>query len=229
MALPKIAHPIFTLKLPSTGETVKFRPYTVKEEKLLLVAFQENTTEAIIDAIKQLVQNCVLSKLKVDEISTFDVEYLFVKIRAKSVSNVVELTVKDGDADIKLSLNLDEVEVFFPEGHNKKIAINDDVGLVMKYPALSFKATKEDPVEALFEMIASSIDIIYEGEKVMKQGTDFTVGEAYEFLDSLDKQSFEKIETFFDTMPVLQHVLKYKNAAGEDKEVTLRGLADFFR
>jgi hypothetical protein len=232
--LPKISHPSFTTKLPSTQAVIKYRPYTVKEEKILLIAQQDGSSNAIVDAFKTTVQNCVLTpNFNVNRISAFDLEYLFLKIRAKSVGNIIEMIIKDkeveDDVGVTVPVNLDDVEMVYSPDHNPKIQVNETVGLVLRYPTLDFVAKSEDKVDAMFEMITECISMIYEGDKVMVAGTDFTTEEAFEFLNSLDKQTFEKIELFFETFPVLQHTVKYKNSMKEDKEITLKGLVDFFR
>lgn len=232
--LPKISHPSFTTKLPSTQAAIKYRPYTVKEEKILLIAQQDGSAAAIIDAFKTTVQNCVVTpNFNVNRITAFDLEYLFLKIRAKSVGNIIEMIVKDkeneDDVGVTVAVNLDNVEMTYNPDHTSKIQINETVGVVLRYPTIDFVAKSEDKVDAMFEMITECIAMIYDGNKVMVAGTDFTYEEAFEFLNSLDKQTFEKIELFFETFPVLEHTVKYKTKAGEDKEITLKGLVDFFR
>lgn len=156
--LPKISHPSFTTKLPSTQAAIKYRPYTVKEEKILLIAQQDGSAAAIIDAFKTTVQNCVVTpNFNVNRITAFDLEYLFLKIRAKSVGNIIEMIVKDkeneDDVGVTVAVNLDNVEMTYNPDHTSKIQINETVGVVLRYPTIDFVAKSEDKVDAMFEMI----------------------------------------------------------------------------
>lgn len=233
MALPKISHPTFELTLPSNKEKIKFRPFLVKEEKILLMAMQGNDSDEIINSIKQVINNCVLSEgLDIDKLATFDLEYLFLKIRAKSVNNVVKLTYRDLEDEQKydIEVNLDEVEVKFDPSHTNKIEITDKLGFYLMYPhaGMSEKITESDSeADLFFSILKNCIEKIYDGDNVY-MASDSTSEELDEFLQNLDVKSFKKIQEFFQTMPRLYHEIKYTNSLGNERTIKLSTLNDFF-
>lgn len=233
MALPKISHPTFELTLPSNKQKVKFRPFLVKEEKILLMAMQGEDSDEIINSIKQVITNCVLSDgLDIDKLATFDLEYLFLKIRAKSVNNVIKLTYRDLEDELKydVEINLDEVEVKFNPDHTNKIEINDKLGFYLMYPhaGLSEKIKESDSeADLFFDILKNCIEKIYDGDNVY-MASDSTPEELEEFLQSLDVKSFKKIQDFFQTMPRLYHEIKYTNSLGNERTIKLSSLNDFF-
>jgi hypothetical protein len=233
MALPKIGYPTFELILPSTKETVKYRPFLVKEEKILLTSQASGEANDIINAVKQVINNCILTdKINVDGLTTFDLEYLFIKIRAKSVNNVINLTYRDMEDDQKymVEINLDEVEIKEDPNHVTKFDIGNGYGLVMKYPRADLTNSLkfvEGEMDAFFEVLKSSIDSVYDAESVYKL-SDSTPEEVDEFIQSLDTKAFKKIQDFYSTMPKLYYEVKYTNSLGNDKVIPLTSLTDFF-
>ncbi len=231
----KIKHPTFSINMPSDGSKITFRPFTVKEEKILLVASQENTPDAVLDSIKQILNNCVVSQdFKVDNIPMFDLEFLFLHLRARSVNNVIELTVTDPEDKFpyKVELDVNDVKVYKDPEHSRNIMLNDTMGLMMKYPTIAMAKsidTESLPQNILFDIMASCIDKVFDGEEVQVAGTDFTKQDALEFIEDLTTDNFAKVQKFFDTIPILKHDIKYKNKAGEEKTVKLVGLQDFFQ
>jgi len=238
-ALPKIKHVLFKEKLPHNGETVQFRPFTVKEEKILLYAEQDDES-SIIDAIKQIITNCVTTpNFDVNALPMFAVEFLFMRLRAKSVNNIIEIMIhdKEDDRNIPVRVDLDEIKVFTPEGHDPIIKLGDTMGLVMDYPALphlsgiktSLAEAGEDAnaIDILFRIMAECIGKIYDGDTVLVRGKDFSTADAVEFLEGLSSANFKKIQAFFDTIPYLYHKITYQNSKGE-QSVELKGLASFF-
>lgn len=230
MALPKIKHPTYNFTIPSLKKSVKVRPFTVQEEKILLMAKSSSKSEDVLSAVKQIIQNCIIEPIDVDKLATFDIEYLFVKLRSKSIGEVIDLVYTDNEnnEDIKFQVNLDEVEVKFNTEHTNKIIINDELGIIMKYPTL--KDVKNVEIESEDE--SSVLDVLINCiEKIFDKDTvygDFTREELVEFIDNLPMESMNEIKKFFDTMPVLEHTIIVKNRKGEEKEVVLRGLNSFF-
>ena len=236
MSLPIIKHPIYKLTIPSTEKVISYRPYTVQEEKLLLIVRLSEDIEEVIMTLKQIIRNCVLDEINVDKLAMFDIEYIFVNIRKVSVSNIVELFYTEEDEKIPFMVDLEQVKIKFTPSHSNRININTNVGIKMNYPNLSdilkleFIANQTDVLateidDQLFEMFVNSIDSIYDNEKTY---TDFTKEELRTFVLSLPVDSMSKIREFFDTMPVLEHNVKVKLPSGEIKEVKLKGLKDFF-
>ena len=231
MALPKISTPVFFIQIPSTGKEFKFRPFLVKEEKILLMAQQGENTD-ILFALKQIINNCCFDQIDVDNLATFDLEYIFLKLRAKSVNNVVKLRYRDTEDDniYDFEVNLDEIEVKFQDGISNKIQINEDVGMVLKYP--NVKTTEklvgiEDQSELLNKILIHCIDTIYDKENVYP-ASESTEQELVEFLENLDTKSFKKIEDFFSNIPKLSHEIKYQNSLGHDRTIKLNSIQDFF-
>lgn len=233
MALPKISHPTFELTLPSNGKKIKLRPFLVKEEKVLLMASQSQDTDEILNSLKQVISNCIIeSDIELDELATFDIEYIFLKLRSRSVNNIIKLRYKDNEdkKSYDLELNLDEVEVKTFEDHNNKIEINKEIGFTMKYPKVSITEKLKDAknqTDVFFEMLKSSIDIIYEGKNEYN-ALDSSDEELEEFIQDLDVKTFNKIQKFYETIPRLYHELKYTNSLGNERVVRLETLNDFF-
>lgn len=233
MALPKISHPVFELTLPTTKQVIKFRPFLVKEEKLLLIAMQGEDPGEIVNSIKQVVNNCIVTEnIDIENMATVDLEYLFIKIRSKSVNNIIKLTYRDLEDERKydVEVNLDEVEVKFDESHTNKIEINETLGFFMKYPEANIDSKLKDSkteADVLFDVLKNCIEKIYEGKEEYSVA-DSTEEELEEFIQSLDVKTFNKIQTFFATMPKLYHEVKYVNSKGNERTIALSSLSDFF-
>jgi len=231
MALPEIATPIYTLTVPSTKKRVKYRPFLVKEQKLLILALENDDQEQILDAITKTIQNCLHTKIKVEDMALFDIEYLFLQIRARSISEEIEMKVTcadDGETTVDVKFMVDDVKVNFPKGHTNVIKIDDDLTVEMKYPDLDY-FTKvnfigEEP--DAYELVAKCIKRVYVGED---DYTADSIEESKKWVEGLTNAQFDKIQTFFETMPSLRHVLKVKNPKTKvANEVVLEGLSDFF-
>ena len=236
MALPKLGYPTYELELPSTGKTIKYRPFLVKEEKVLLLALDSKDEKQVINAVKDLIKNCVTTRIKVDTLPSFDLEYLFLKIRGASIGETIILTVTcldDNETQVEATINIDEVEVFKPEGHDKKIMFDDKPGIVMKYPSMKEFVEreflqKEMKTEEVYDYIADSIDQIFDDEEVYDSSTT-TKKEFRTFVDSLTTKQFEKIQQFYTTCPKLSHTFKVVNPnTGKESEYTVEGLQSFF-
>lgn len=236
MALPKIATPQYTLKLPSTGKQVKYRPFLVKEEKLLLMAMESEDEKQTIATIKSIISDCTDVKGMIDDLPTFDIEYLFLKIRAKSVgesSKVLITCPDDNETDVAVDIDLSAVEVVTDPQHNKKIELTDSVGIVMKYPSLDTFVKMNitgtgNEIDQVFDLAADCIDNIYDENQVY-DGKDTSRKEKVEFLEQLNSEQFQKVQKFFETMPKLQKKIMVSNPkTGVESEVTLEGLASFF-
>jgi len=234
MALPKISTPTFELTQPSTGEKLIYRPFLVKEEKILLVAKESGEKIDIYNAIKSIVNNCILKEdFDVNDIPIFDMEYMFIKIRSASVGNIVKFQVIDSDDGITYDLeaDLNEVEVQFPDDHDKKIMITDEVGLVLKHPTPKVSdelLDKKTLVEVTDTMINASIDQIFDGDDVFSWKQE-SKKDKEEFLDSLPIEAYNKIQGFFETAPKIEHVITYTNSNNKEKRVVFRDLDDFFQ
>ena len=236
MALPKLGYPTYELELPSTGKTIKYRPFLVKEEKVLLLALESKDEKQVISAVKDLIKNCVITRLKVDTLPSFDLEYLFLKIRGASIGENITLTVTcldDNKTQVEANINIDNVEVFKPEGHDKKIMFDDKTGLVMKYPSMKEFVereflSKEMKTDEVYDFIANSIDQIFDDEEVYDSSTT-TKKEFRTFVDSLTTKQFEKIQKFYETSPKLSHTFKVVNPkTGKESSYTIEGLQSFF-
>ena len=236
MALPKSALPTYELVVPSTGKKIKYRPFVVKEEKLLLLALDTKDDKQIESAIKTLLKNCILSRIKVEELTLFDLELIFLNIRAVSVGEVVDINVTCQDEEktqVKYQLNLTDVQVTFPEGHSNKIMLTDDLGVMMRYPSFNRFvenqfAQKEVNEDTVIGIVAESIDQIFQGEEVFDESTT-TPKEFVEFVESLTTQQLEKLQKFFETSPRLEHKFKVKNPKTEVvSDYTISGLQAFF-
>lgn len=230
MSLPKIDLPRYKHHLFGLNTTIHYRGFTTREQKILLAAKEDGSKEAMVEAIKQIIDLCTFGELDIDSIPFFDIEDLFIRIRAKSVSDISELTyrVKDEndeytDEKINVKIHLNDIKVTCPEGHDKKIMLSDDLGIMMQYPTLLMleKETSE------FEKIKECIECIFNSEEVWYI-KDTDPKEVEEFIDSLDIPSLEKIKNFFDTMPRLRHEVNVKLKSGETKTIKYEGLQDFF-
>ena len=236
MALPQVALPTYELKIPSTGKTVKFRPFVVKEEKLLLLALESKNQKNIEDAVKQLLKGCIQSRIKIDNLPIFDLEFIFLQIRAVSVGEIIEMNVTckdDNETRVKYNLNLAEVQVKFPEGHSNKIELSDKMGIIMKYPSMnefvknSIIGSQMDAGDIL-DVVANCIDQIYDGDDVYDSSTT-TKKEFIEFIENLTNNQFEKLQKFFETAPSLSHTFSVTNPnTGKESEFVIEGLANFF-
>lgn len=239
MALPKINHPTFTVVLPSNDKEVTIRPFTVKEEKLLLIANSSKEFKDIFNAIKQLIVNCVTTEdFNVDNCSLFDIEYLFLQLRSKSVNNVIEITLNDteDEKEYKFKIDLDEVKIDKSKLPDKKIFFDDASGIILNYPNyksiqilenLPKDADEEKIAEIIYKIYADCIETIFTKEKIYTK-KDFTPDEAVEFFNTISLNNFEKIRTFFNNTPSLSYELKYTNSLGNEKVFKLSGLNDFF-
>ena len=236
MALPTMDLPTYELEVPSTKKKIKFRPFLVKEEKVLLMALESENDVNIRNAVLQLLKSCISSRIKVENLANFDLEYIFLNIRAVSVGEIVEINVTcqdDEKTQVRYNLNLTDVDVTFPKGHSNKIMLTDTTGVIMKYPSFdrfvdSQFAMKEVTEETVLDIIAESIDQIFQGEEVYDESTTSSK-EFKEFVESLTNQQLEKVQDFFETSPRLEHKFKVTNPnTGVESDYTLSGLASFF-
>jgi len=232
MPLPKIDQPLFDVTIPSTGQAVTFRPFLVKEEKILLIAQQSGNDTEIIRSIKQILNNCIQDHIDIDSLAVFDLEYLFLKLRAKSVNNVVKLSYRDTQDDqiYNFEVDLDTIEVEMPESVKSKIEINKNVGMTMKYPTADITDKMgefENEVDLMTFFIVNCIDTIYDEENVYPT-SEYSETEIIEFLDGLDVATFDKIRNFFESIPKLYHKIEYENSLGSKREIELTNLKDFF-
>jgi len=238
MPLPKISTPIYELELPSTGQLIQYRPFLVKEEKLLVIALESEDTKQITTAIKSVIKNCILTKnIKVEILPTFDIEYLFLNIRGKSVGEEIEVNVfcpDDGETQVPIKLNLDDIKVQKNKEHANRIKLDDNIMMEMKYPSLdqfiknNFDFTDKNAMDQSFDLIASCIGKIFTEDEVW-DSSDVSKKELNEFLESMNSSQFKDIEKFFETMPKLSHKVKVTNPkTNVESEVVLEGLASFF-
>ena len=240
MPLPKITTPSYELDLPSTGQTIKYRPFLVKEEKLLVIALESEDTKQITNAIKAVIRACIQTKvIKVESLPTFDIEYLFLNIRGKSVGEDIEVKLicpDDNKTEVTTNINLDDIQVSKPEDHSNEIKIDDSLMMQLKYPSLNEfiktnfdpNDTTKNPMDQSFDLIGSCIDKIYSEEEVWV-AADCTKKEITEFLDSMNSTQFKEVEKFFETMPKLTHTVQVTNPNTKvESDVVLEGLASFF-
>ena len=238
MPLPKISTPTYELELPSTGQTVKYRPFLVKEEKVLVIALESEDNKQITNAIKAVLKSCVLTKgIKVDHLPTFDIEYLFLNIRGKSVGEELQVNIicpDDETTQVPITVALDEIQVEKSENHSNKIKLDKDLMMEMSYPSLdqfiknNFDFNEENQMDQSFQLIASCIDKIYNEDEVWATA-DCTKKEVNEFLESMNSSQFKEIEKFFETMPKLKHTVSVTNPKTKVKsDVVLERLASFF-
>ena len=238
MPLPKIVTPTYELVLPSTGKTIKYRPFLVKEEKVLVIAMESEDTKQITNAVKTVIKNCVETRgIKVETLPTFDIEYLFLNIRSKSVGEEIDVNIicpDDGETEVPVTINVDEIQVIKNDEHNNRIKLDDNVMMEMKYPSLdqfiksNFDISNNANIDQSFDLIASCIDKIFTEEEVWTS-SDVTKKELVDFLDQMNTNQFKEIEEFFNTMPKLSHEVQVKNPkTGVESKVVLEGLASFF-
>ena len=238
MPLPKIATPTYELELPSTGATVKYRPFLVKEEKVLVIALESEDNKQITNAIKAVLKSCILSKgIKVEDLPTFDIEYLFLNIRGKSVGEDIDVNITcpdDEKTQVAMTIALDEIEVQKDDNHTNKIKVDDSIMMEMKYPSLdqfiknNFDFNDKNQMDQSFNLIVSCVDKIYTEDEVWA-AADCTKKEMKDFLEQMNSTQFKEIESFFDTMPKLSHTLKITNPNTKvESDVVLEGLASFF-
>ena len=236
MSLPKINAPEYRLNVPSTDEEITYRPFLVKEEKLLLIAHETGDDKSTFDAIKQLIKGCVTQELAIDALPMFDIEYIFLNIRAKSVGEIAKLKVicpDDEKTTVDVEVDLTKINIEMDEKHDARIQLTDNIGLLMSYPSLDVVQEHavlgtEQPVEQLFKMVAECMYQVWEGEEV-QDASDFSWEEKMEFIESLSHSQFEKIQNFFETMPALKHEIKVTNPNTKVKStVTLQGIQSFF-
>ena len=235
MPLPSIAVPHYFLQLPSTKEKIKYRPFLVKEEKILLIALESEEQQQMVNAVKEIIFNCTYEKLDVAKLAMFDVEYVFLQIRAKSKGEELKLKFQCPQCQVENELVVDLLKVKVKENdeHSNKIEINEEVGIIMKYPSIdsagefSTKLENKGKADQLFDIIKTSIDSVYDKETTYKP-SDYTKEELYTFIEGLPENAFLKIQTFFETMPKLRENKKYKcEKCSYEEEVTLEGLQNF--
>ena len=238
MPLPKITTPTYELELPSTQKKVRYRPFLVKEEKVLLIALETEDTKEITNAIRAVIKSCVLTRgIKVETLPTFDIEYLFLNIRGKSVGETIEVNLicpDDGVTEVKKNIPIDDIQIQRTDGHTNQIKLDDNIMMELKYPSLdqfiknNFDFAEGNQMDQSFELIGTCIDKIYTEEEVWT-ASDCTKKELTEFLESMNSSQFKEIENFFETMPKLSHTIKVKNPETEkESDVVLEGLASFF-
>jgi len=239
MPLPKISTPTYELELPSTGKKIKYRPFLVKEEKILIIALETEDTKQISNAIVQILSECILTRgVKVKDLSTFDIEYLFLNVRAKSVGETVEVNVTcpdDGETTVQMEIELDSIKVKKDPSHSNIIKLDDNLSMKLKYPSLdqfvenNFEvADGDNDVDKSLTMITSCIDIVYDSEESWN-ASDCSKKELKDFVEQMNTKQFKEIENFFVTMPKLSHTVKVKNPNTKvESEVVLEGLVSFF-
>jgi hypothetical protein len=238
MPLPTIATPTYELELPSTGQKIKYRPFLVKEEKLLLLALESEDTKEISNAIKAVLKNCIQTRsIKAENLPTFDIEFLFLNIRGKSVGEKIEVNLiapDDGETSVPVDINIDDIKIKKDPEHNKKIKLDEHLIMEMKYPSLdqfiktNFDLSNQTNMDQSFSLISSCIDKIYNEEEVWA-ASDVTKKELVEFLEQMNSMQFKQIEKFFETMPKLSHEITLKNPkTNVESTVVLEGLSSFF-
>jgi hypothetical protein len=239
MPLPKISTPTYELDLPSTGKKIRYRPFLVREEKILIMALESEDTKQISSAIVQILSDCIATKtVKVSELSTFDIEYLFLNVRAKSVGETVEVNVTcpdDGETQVQMEINIDDIKVQKDLNHKDIIKLDDNLSMKLKYPSLeqfvenNFEVNETDSdVNKSLSMIISCIDMVYDQEESWS-ASDCTKKELEDFVEQMNTKQFKEIENFFVTMPKLSHTIKVKNPNTKiESDIVLEGLASFF-
>lgn len=240
MPLPTIATPSYELTLPSTGKKIKYRPFLVKEEKILILALESQDQSEITNAVKDVLKKCILTRgIAVEELPTFDIEYVFLNIRAKSIGESIKIIVTcsdDGTTQVPVTIYVDEIEVKKPEGHTTDIKLDKDMTLRMKYPSLNqfiennfeTSLTPEATVNKAFKVIADCMDTIFTAEDAW-DAKDYSTKERLEFIEQLNSKQYKEVEKFFATMPKLSHSFEVENPNTKVKNtITLEGLADFF-
>ena len=238
MPLPKIATPTYELVLPSTGKTIKYRPFLVKEEKILILALESEDPKQITNAIKTTLKSCISTRgVKVEDLPTFDIEYIFLNIRGKSVGESIDVLVTcpdDGETQVEQKIYIDEIQVEKDEKHSPDIKLDQSLTLRMKYPSLNefvknnFNVSDDNTLQASMDIIASCIDVVY-SEDESWAAADCTKKELSEWLETLNTSQFKEVETFFETMPKLTHKVMVTNPNTKvESEVVMEGLTSFF-
>jgi hypothetical protein len=241
MALPMMNAPIYNLVIPSTKMSVKYRPFLVKEEKSLLIAQQSEDLTVMVDTLKSVINSCIIDKIDVDTLASFDIEYLFTQIRAKSVGETIELLFpcdmdhgeEDNDkARVKITIDLTQLQVEVPEGHTSKIDLFGDVGIVMKYPSISImkrlEGLEENDIDKIFSVIADSIDYIYQGDEIF-HSKEQKPEELLQFLNNLNSEQFMKVQKFFSSMPRIKKEVEYTcPVCSREHKKVLEGMQSFF-
>jgi len=232
MALPKLSYPTFEVTIPSNHTTIKMRPFLVREEKILLIAQQTEEPKEVVNAIKQVIVNCCIDQIDADNLTTFDLEFLFIKLRARSVNNVIKLRYRDNEDNqsYDVECNLDEVQIVHSEGHTNIIQINDSMNMVMRYPRAELMQSLNPEMsesEIFFELLSNCIDEVIENGN-HHDAKNSSKEEVEEFIASLDVNTFQKIQEFFQTMPKIRHELKYTNSLGNERTLVLDNINDFF-
>lgn len=233
MPLPKIEKPLFELRVPSMGRNVMCRPFLVREEKVLLTAQQSGAEKDIVLAIKQVLDNCVQDpSFNSDKMTTYDLEYMFLKLRARSVSNVIEVSYRDNEDEkvYDFEIDLDEVDILQDREINSKIMITDDIGMVLRFPSVSQLSALPDGLsssEVVEHLVLACIEEIFD-ENDVYPADEQSREDLKEFVDNLDVNTFENIRKFFDAIPSLYYKLEYKNSLGNDRVIELKSLSDFF-
>ena len=233
MPLPVINAPHYELTIPSTGQSIQYRPFLVKEEKILLMANEGGEPAEMVRAMKQIIGNCLQDDYNTDNMPLFDVEYIFLKLRSKSVNEISEIGFKCPTCEIvnKIEIDLSEVEVTTNDDHTNKVELTDEIGLIMKYPQLdsiNISDLESADVDTIFNVVSSCIDSIYQGEEI-HDSNDYTKDEIAEFINNLTQQQFQKVQEFFDTMPKLSHTVPYDCSKCDYNEpLIIEGLQNFF-
>ena len=240
MPLPTIETPTYELKLPSSNKKIKYRPFLVKEEKILILALESKNQNDITNAVTDVLKKCILTRgVKVDDLPTFDIEYLFLNIRAKSIGEDIKLTVTcpdDGETKVPVTIYVDEIKVIKPKDHKIDIVLDDKMSVRMKYPSLNqfiesnfdTEDESETIVDKTFRVVADCMDTIFNGEDAW-EAKDYSAQERLDFVQQLNSQQYKKVENFFSTMPKLSHTIEVVNPNTKEKgSVVLEGLADFF-
>ena len=232
MALPQLATAKYELTLPSTGEKVEYRPFLVKEEKILMIAQSTGGQPDILRAVEQIIDSCTFGKLNVKTLPMFDLEYVFLQLRSKSVGSDTEVQITcpdDRETKVSVSINLDDIRCVKEVGHDNNIKLTDNIGIIMDYPRItSASMIVDSDTETAFSVIKDCVRQIYDAENVHDKN-DMDDGELNEFLESMSHEQFEKIQNFFDTMPKVKHTVKVKNPnTGVESDVVLEGLNAFF-
>jgi len=231
MPLPEIVTPTYELVVPSTKKKIKYRPFLVKEQKVLIVAMESQDDAQIIEAIRTILKSCINSRIKIDDLALFDIEYLFLQIRARSISEQLELKITcpdDGETEVNVNFMVNDVNVKFPEGHSNIIKLENDVTIEMRYPNLDYfrKVNFADEELDPYDLVAECIKNVYIGKE---SAGSFTFKEAREWVETLTAAHFDKIQEFFNTMPTLRHELKVKNHnTGVENDIVIEGLVSFF-
>lgn len=237
MPLPKLSTPTYELEVPSTGKKIKYRPFLVKEEKILLLAMETEDEKQMADAVKTILSNCIqTARFKVESLSLFDIEYIFLNIRGKSIGETVEVNVTcpdDGVTIVPIEIDIDDVKVQKSDDHTNIIKLNDSVSVIMKYPSMDLfiknnMKDSQSEIDDVFEIASMCIEQIVDGEEVYETA-NFSKKEILEFLEGMDTKQFVEIQKFFETMPKLSHTIQIKNpATGVTSDVVIEGLSSFF-